>query len=88
MRARLTRSYDELETRIAVLAEQEALDAVRPDLDGNAIMALLGVPPGPVVGRAYRHLLEVRLDRGPMDPQQAEAELRRWWAQQPQADAL
>ena len=52
--------------------------AVRPDLDGNAIMELLGVPPGPLVGRAWRHLKELRLDRGPLDRDEAEAELLRW----------
>ncbi|RJK94335.1 CCA tRNA nucleotidyltransferase [Vallicoccus soli] len=80
----LRRAYDSLEVRIAELAEQEELGKVRPDLDGNAIMALLGVPPGPVVGRAYQHLLELRLDRGPLGPESAEEELRRWWAEQQQ----
>jgi poly(A) polymerase len=78
--ARLQRSYDELERRIAALAAQEEMQAVRPDLDGNQIMALLGLPPGREVGEAYRHLLEIRLDRGPLSLQDAEAELRRWWA--------
>jgi poly(A) polymerase len=76
----LRRTYDDLEERIARLREQEELDAIRPDLDGNAIMAILGVPPGPVVGKAWAHLKEVRLDRGPMTPDEAEAELRAWWA--------
>ena len=62
----LRRTYDNLEERIARLREQEELDAIRPDLDGNAIMEILGVPPGPVVGRAWQHLKELRLDRGPM----------------------
>jgi poly(A) polymerase len=79
--ARLQRSYDQLEHRIALLAEQEQLQAVRPDLDGNQIMALLGLPPGREVGEAYRYLLELRLDRGPMSQEDAEAELRRWWAE-------
>ena len=79
--AALQRSYDSLEERIAALRAREELDAVRPDLDGNAIMSLLGVPPGPLVGRAYRHLLAVRLERGPLDPDEAEAELRRWAAE-------
>jgi len=81
----LRRSYDDLETRIARLREQEELDAIRPDLDGDAIMALLGVPPGPVVGRAWRHLKELRLERGPLPRDEAEAELRRWWADQPES---
>jgi poly(A) polymerase len=81
----LRRAYDHLEQRIARISEQEELAAIRPDLDGNAIMRILGVRPGPVVGRAYDHLLELRLDRGPMSPQDAEAELRRWWADQPES---
>jgi poly(A) polymerase len=79
--ARLQRTYDELEQRIAELAAQEEMAAVRPDLDGNQIMALLGLPPGREVGEAYRYLLELRLDRGPMPADEAEAELRRWWAE-------
>ncbi|HEX6935068.1 MAG TPA: CCA tRNA nucleotidyltransferase [Actinomycetes bacterium] len=79
----LRRTYDHLEERIARLREQEELDAIRPDLDGNDIMAILGVPPGPVVGRAWKHLKELRLDRGPLSREDAEAELRRWWADQP-----
>jgi poly(A) polymerase len=81
----LRRAYDHLEERIAVLREQEQLDAIRPDLDGNDIMGLLGVGPGPVVGRAWKHLREIRLDRGPLDRAEAEAELRRWWADQPES---
>ncbi|WP_407941471.1 CCA tRNA nucleotidyltransferase [Microlunatus kandeliicorticis] len=77
---RLRRAYDELEHRIDLLAEQEELDAIRPDLDGNQIMALLGIPPGRAVGEAYRHLLEQRLEHGPLGPERAEAELRAWWA--------
>ena len=79
---RLRRTYDELEERIATLAEQEELDALRPDLDGNQIMAILGIGPGRDVGRAYAHLLELRMDRGPLAPDEAEAELRAWWEQQ------
>jgi poly(A) polymerase len=81
----LRQSYDHLEARIARLREQEELDAIRPDLDGNAIMEILGVPPGPVVGRAWKHLKEVRLERGPLAHEEAVAELRRWWATQPDA---
>ena len=73
---RLSFAYDDLEDRIAVLREQESLDAVRPDLDGGQIMALLGVKPGPVVGRAYKFLLEERMEHGPLDP--AVAESRCW----------
>lgn len=77
---RLQRTYDDLEARIAVLAEQEELDSLRPDLDGNAIMAILGVPPGRVVGEAYAFLLELRMELGPQTPEAAEAALREWWA--------
>jgi poly(A) polymerase len=76
--AALQRTYDELEERIVALRAQEELDAIRPDLDGNAIMALLGIPPGPQVGRAYKHLLAIRMERGPLSRADAEAELRRW----------
>jgi poly(A) polymerase len=79
--AALQRSYDSLEQRIATLRAQEELDAIRPDLDGNAIMRLLGLPPGPLVGRAYKHLLALRMERGPLEPAEAEAELRRWAAE-------
>ena len=78
--AALAATYDHLEERIARLSEEEELAAIRPDLDGNAIMRILGIPPGPLVGRAYRHLLELRLDRGPLAPEEAEAELRAWYA--------
>ncbi len=78
----LQRSYDSLERRIERLAEEEELNAIRPDLDGNEIMGILGLPPGREVGRAYKHLLELRLDRGPMGKPEAEAELHRWWAEQ------
>jgi poly(A) polymerase len=76
--AQLSSDYDALETRIAQLQADEDLARVRPDLDGNAIMELLGVPPGPIVGRAWRHLKELRLERGPLDRDEAEAELLRW----------
>jgi poly(A) polymerase len=78
--AALQRSYDGLEERIAALREQEELDAIRPDLDGNAIMQVLGLPPGPLVGKAYKHLLAVRMERGPQTREEAEAELRTWAA--------
>jgi poly(A) polymerase len=76
--AALQRSYDSLEERIAKLREQEELDAIRPDLDGNEIMRLLGIKPGPLVGKAYKHLLALRMERGPLGREQAEAELRAW----------
>ncbi|WP_312868154.1 CCA tRNA nucleotidyltransferase [Amycolatopsis pithecellobii] len=76
--AMLQRTYDELEERIARLAAAEDLARVRPDLDGNEIMRLLGLPPGPLVGQAWRFLKELRLDRGPLSHDEAVAELRRW----------
>ena len=82
---RLAHAYDDLERRIAEIAEQEELDAVRPDLDGTQVMQILGIRPGPVVGRAYKHLLEWRLDEGPHEEDVARAELLRWWAEQPES---
>ena len=79
--AALQRSYDSLEERIAALRAKEQLEAIRPDLDGNAIMQLLGIGPGPLVGQAYKHLLALRMERGPLTHEQAEAELRAWAAQ-------
>jgi poly(A) polymerase len=79
--AALQRTYDDLESRITTLRAQEELDAIRPDLDGNAIMELLGIGPGPLVGRAYKHLLALRMERGPLSREDAEAELRRWAAE-------
>ncbi len=79
--AALRRTYDHLEERIEVLAQAEELAAIRPDLDGNEIMNILGIAPGRDVGLAYRWLLERRLDEGPMGPERAEVELRDWWAQ-------
>lgn len=75
----LSRAYDELETRIDELAAQEEIDRIRPDLDGNRIMELLGIGPGREVGEAYRHLLELRMEHGPLGQERAEAELRAWW---------
>jgi poly(A) polymerase len=80
--AALQRSYDSLENRITALREQEQLDAIRPDLDGNEIMRILDVQPGPLVGKAYKHLLAVRMERGPLTHDEAIAELRTWAAEQ------
>jgi poly(A) polymerase len=77
---RLARAYDGLEERIARLAEHEELASIRPDLDGNEIMAILGVPPGPVVGRAYGYLLELRMEHGPLGRDRATQELLGWAA--------
>jgi poly(A) polymerase len=79
---RLKRTYDDLEARIERLAGEEELASIRPDLDGQQIMAILGIEPGPEVGRAYRFLLERRMDLGPMSEEQATAELLSWYASQ------
>ena len=73
---------DDLEERIARLAEEENLDAMRPPLDGKQVMEHLGVPPGPVVGRALEHLMEVRLERGPIDEGEAYRLLDQWWVEE------
>ncbi|MBT2382777.1 CCA tRNA nucleotidyltransferase [Streptomyces sp. ISL-11] len=78
----LSRAYDGLEERIARLQEQEELDSIRPDLDGNEIMEILGVGPGPQIGKAYKHMLELRLENGPMERDAAIAALKEWWATQ------
>ena len=79
--AQLAADYTALEERIARIAAEEDLARVRPDLDGNAIMRLLGLPPGPVIGEAWRHLKNLRLERGPLDHDDAVAELMRWAAE-------
>ncbi|WP_137294595.1 CCA tRNA nucleotidyltransferase [Nocardioides dongxiaopingii] len=78
---RLRRTYDDLEARIERLSEEEELASLRPDLDGNQIMEILGVGPGREVGEAYRFLLELRLDRGPLDEDAAREALLAWWAE-------
>lgn len=76
---RLATAYDDIERRIDELAEQEQLDAMRPELDGNRIQEVLGIRPGPEVGEAYRFLLDIRLDEGLIGPDAAEQRLREWW---------
>ena len=83
--ARLQATYADLEARIERLTAEEELAKVRPELDGNEIGAILGIPPGRVLGRAYQHLLALRLDAGPVGKEAAEVELRRWWAEQPES---
>ncbi|MCP2340544.1 poly(A) polymerase [Actinomadura rupiterrae] len=79
---RLRRTYDELEERISRLAEEEELASMRPELDGNEIQEILGIRPGPLVGRAYKHLLDLRLDQGPIGKEAATASLLAWAAEQ------
>jgi len=77
----LATHYNGLEERITQLMEQEELLKIRPDLDGHAIMKLLGIPAGPTIGKAYDYLLELRLEHGPLGEERAEDELRKWWAE-------
>ena len=76
----LSAAYDDLEERIAELAKQEELAAIRPDLDGQQIMAELRIEPGPVVGQAYRFLMDLRMEKGPMGEDLARQALHSWWA--------
>ncbi|MFM7045647.1 MAG: CCA tRNA nucleotidyltransferase, partial [Ilumatobacteraceae bacterium] len=76
----LARRMDELESRIAELAEREELAALRPELDGVRVMAELGLQPGPAVGRALAFLMEVRLEEGLLGEATVLERLREWWA--------
>ncbi len=79
---KISTAYDDLERRIVELAEQEELDAMRPDLDGEQIMQILEIKPGPVVGKAYKYLLEMRLDEGSLGEEEATRRLLQWWQEQ------
>jgi poly(A) polymerase len=74
----LSHAYDDLEKRIAIVMEQEELNAMRPDLSGEQIMEILGLKPGPKVGQAYKYLLELRIENGPMGQEQATKALLEW----------
>jgi len=76
----LDRRIDDLERRIAELQASEELAAMRPDLDGQQVMAHLGIAPGREVGQALEHLLELRLEHGPLGEERAYTELDTWWA--------
>lgn len=76
---RLAFAYDDLEARIAHLREQEEIDAIRPDLDGTQIMEILGIKPGREVGEAYRYMLDLRMEHGPLGDDRAREELLAWW---------
>jgi len=76
---RLAHAYDDLERRIAELQEQEELAAIRPDLTGEQIMEILDLRPGPEVGKAYKFLMELRLDEGPLGFEEAKKRLLSWW---------
>jgi poly(A) polymerase len=78
--ARLAATYDALEARIEVLREQEELDRIRPDLNGDDIMRILGLKPGPLVGKAWKFLLDLRMEEGELGAERATAELLAWAA--------
>lgn len=78
----LAATYDQLEARISKLAEEEELAAIRPDLNGNEIIEILGIRPGPLVGKAYDYLLELRMEHGPLGRERAIKELLKWSKQQ------
>lgn len=75
-------AMDEMEARVQKLKEQEDFNAIRPDLNGDEIMEILNLEPGPEVGLAYRHMLDYRLDHGPVEHDEAVAELKQWWQSQ------
>ena len=76
----LAENYNHLETRIEALMAQEELLAIRPDIDGHEIMSLLNIPAGPIVGKAYNFLLELRIEEGPLGKDRAKEELLKWWS--------
>ena len=76
----LAENYNHLESRIAKLMEEEELLKIRPDLDGNQIMSILGIKAGPIVGKAYEFLLELRIEEGPLGEERAREELLKWWS--------
>lgn len=76
--AMFARAMDEMEARVEALQQQEDIDAIRPDIDGSEIMQILGLAPGPLIGKARKHMLDYRLDHGPVDHDVAVAELLRW----------
>jgi poly(A) polymerase len=75
----LARRMDALEARIAELREKEELASIRPDLNGEQVMAHLGLAPGRAVGEALAMLLEARLDEGPLGEEEAHRRLDEWW---------
>jgi poly(A) polymerase len=78
----LSRRMDDLEQRIIQLAAQEELQAIRPELDGAQVMAHLGLAPSPLVGKAMKFLLNVRLEEGPLGESEIYARLDQWWSEQ------
>ena len=83
---RLQRLYDDLERRIEEIQHKEDLARIRPDLDGNDIMTILGIEPGPMVGKAWKHMKDVRLDQGPLEREDAILELKKWWTEEQESE--
>ena len=77
----LSQTYDQLEAHIEKLMEEEELNQIRPDLDGNAIMEILNIPASPIIGKAYKYLLELRMEEGPLGLERAKAALLTWWSE-------
>jgi poly(A) polymerase len=75
----LSHAYDDLEARIEKVMAEEELNAMRPDLSGEQIMEILDIPAGPLVGKAYKYLLELRIENGPLGPEEAKKRLLEWW---------
>jgi poly(A) polymerase len=75
-------AMDEMEARVTELKKKEDLESIRPDINGSQIMELLGVQPGPIVGKAYTHMLEYRMENGEVGYDAAVAELKKWWSEQ------
>jgi poly(A) polymerase len=84
----LSRRMDDLEARIAALAAQEELQAIRPEMDGSAVMAHLGLAPGPLVGKAMKFLLELRLEEGLLGQDVVRERLDAWWSTQQQGEQI
>jgi poly(A) polymerase len=81
----LSRRMDDLERRIDELAEEEELAKLRPELDGDAVMAHLGIGPGRDVGEALRFLLDIRLDEGLLGDDEVYRRLDEWWSARSQS---
>ena len=79
--AGIQRAMDELEERIADLAEADRRAAERPDMDGSAVMEYFGIEPGPAVGEAVKMLLELKRSEGTLDRSELEARLDAWWSE-------
>ena len=74
----ISRRIDELEERIEVLGQQEELDSLRPPIDGNEVMAYLGLEPGRTVGEIMEMLYERRIEQGPYSEEEAYRMLDEW----------